>query len=226
MNRLVTLLSLLSLPLLGQGVPSSFTNSTVTTIPDGNPVGMREQFAVSGISGEVSNVTVRLDITGGFNGDLYAYLVNPQGQLAILLNRVGVGGSNPFGYSDDGFNVTLAAIGNNVHYYNNDTPTIVGGQLTGTWAADGRNINPQSNPGLFDSASLNQGLNIYSGANGSDVNGAWTLFVADLASGGGSPSLNLAILSIMTVPEPKSWVLFLVGGLMTWGLLRKRPYVW
>lgn len=68
--------------------------------------------------------------------------------------------------------------------------------------ADGRNINPQSGPTVFGSAASTAGLNLYSGLNGSDLNGTWTLFVADLVAGGGSPTISGAILSIMTEPEP------------------------
>jgi hypothetical protein len=43
---------------------------------------------------------VQLDITGRFNGDSYAYLIDPQGQVAILLNRLGVTSGNAFGCGD------------------------------------------------------------------------------------------------------------------------------
>ena len=116
---LILLLGLLALNGWSQSLTtSSFTNSTVTAIPDGSPVGLMEQFNVSGAGGSVSNVQVTLDLTGGFNGDLYAYLAGPQGQFAVLLNRVGVTGSNPFGYGDAGMNITLDGLaGNNIHDY-------------------------------------------------------------------------------------------------------------
>src|SRR5580700_2970733 len=79
---------------------SSFTNNTPNAIPDGNPVGVTELFNVSGVSGAITNVQVQLDITGGFNGDLYAYLVDPQGHMSVLLNRVGLSAGNPSGYAD------------------------------------------------------------------------------------------------------------------------------
>jgi subtilisin-like proprotein convertase family protein len=98
-------------------VSSSYTNNTPAGIPDGNPVGAAEQIAVSGVSGLITNVQVQLNITGGFNGDLYACLVNPAGQMVVLLSRAGVTSGNPFGYSDAGFNITLAAAAtNDVHY--------------------------------------------------------------------------------------------------------------
>ena len=219
MKYLTILISLLSLRLLGQ---SSFTNNIVLGIPDGNPVGIVEQLNVSGLIGTVNDVTVQLDITGGFNGDLYAYLVDPEGHQAVLLNRVGLSGSNPFGYSDSGFNITLAAVGNDVHSYQGFSPTYSGGQLTGTWAADGRNIDPQSAGSLFDTTSPTTGLAIYNGLDGGGLNGTWTLFVADSVPGGGNATFQNAVLSIMTVPEPQTLTLSLIGGALMWVIIRRR----
>jgi hypothetical protein len=220
---IITALLLAATPIWAQTVDStSFTNSTVTAIPDGNPVGVTEQINASGLGGSVTNVQVQLDITGGFNGDLYAYLVSPLGQMVVLLNRSGVDGSNPFGYSDAGYNITLSGTAtNDVHYYQANTYSIAGGQLTGTWAADGRNIDPQSSGSIFGSTLPTAGLNLYNGLNGGGMNGTWTLFIADLAAGGGSPMLNSVVLTIMTVPEPQTWVV-LAGGLMAFYLCRSR----
>jgi len=215
---LILSLGLLVLPSWGQSLTSSYTNSTVTVIPDGNPVGVMEQFNVTSLSGSITNVQVTLDITGGFNGDLYAYLVNPQGQFVVLLNRPGVTGSNPFGYSDAGMNITLDGLaGNNIHDY------AIGGSgsysLSGTtWAADGRNVNPQAAGGVLYGTSTAANLSLFQNT---DANGVWTFFIADLGAGGGSASLNGVILSIMTVPEPQTW-LMLGGGLALFGLLRRR----
>jgi hypothetical protein len=54
------------------------------------------------------------------------------------------------------------------------------------------------------------GLNLYNGLNGGDVNGTWTLFIADLPAGGGSPTFNQAVLTIITVPEPQTIALSLL----------------
>ena len=221
-NVILTALLLASAPVWAQTVvATSYTNSTVTGIPDGNPVGVTEQFTVSGQSGTVTNVQVQLNITGGFNGDLYAYLVSPQGQMAVLLNRPGLDGSNPFGYGDAGFNITLdGAATSNIHYYQSGSYSLSGGQLTGTWAADGRNIDPQSGGSIFGSTLPTAGLNLYNGLNGGGMNGTWTLFIADLAAGGG-PTLNSVVLTIMTVPEPQTWVM-LGGGMAIFCLFRRR----
>ena len=221
-NAILTALLLVATTmwLPAQTVSTSATNNTSASIADGNPVGTTEQLNVSGVGGTVTNVQVTLDITGGFNGDLYAYLVNPLGQLVVLLNRPGLDGSNPFGYSDAGFNITLdGTVTNDVHYYQANTYSMADGQLTGTYAADGRNIDPQSAGSVFGSALPTAGLNLYSGLNGGDMNGTWTLFIADLAAGGGSPTINSVVLSIMTVPEPQTWVM-LGGGLAMFCLCR------
>ena len=191
--------------------------NTVTATPDkaipvGNPTGVSVQFNVTGSTGVVSDVQVNLDITGGFNGNLYAYLTGPQGQMAVLLNRVGVTGSNPFGYSDAGFNITLDANAtSNIHDYGSTGySTNSSGQVTGTWKADGRNINPLSSGSLFDSAPTTSGLNVFEDT---AATGVWTLFVADLSSGGGQADLSSVGISVITVPEPGTWAL-LGGGLV------------
>jgi hypothetical protein len=228
MKRIIMMMAMVLLAgtVGAQTETGSSTNKTVNSIPNGNPVGVTEQLNVAGLSGSVSSVTVALDITGGFNGDLYAYLVNPLGQMVILLNRSGVSGSSLSGYSDAGFNITLAASGNDIHYYDNFTPTFTDGQLTGTWAADGRNIDPQSAGSVFSSTSPTAGLNLYNGVNGGDMNGTWTFFIADMAAGGGSPVLNSVALTIMTVPEPQTWGLLIMGGWVgICGLMRRRHAV-
>jgi len=220
-NAILTALLLAAAPVWAQTiVTTSYTNSTPAGILDGNPVGVTELFTVSDLSGSITNVQVTLDITGGFNGDLYAYLVSPQGQMAVLLNRPGVDGSNPSGYGNAGFNLTLDGLAtNDIHYYQSGSYTLTSGQLTGTWAADGRNIDPQSAGSVFASTLPTAGLNLYSGLSGGDVNGTWSLFIADLVGGGSSPTLNSAVLTIMTVPEPQTWVM-LGGGLAMFCLCR------
>src|SRR5688572_11567413 len=114
-------------------------------IPDGNATGWSDTRTVTmtGVPDTiVLDVNVRLNISGGYNGDLYAYLVHSSG-FAILLNRSGKTGSDAFGYGDAGYNVTFddGAANGNIHMYQGVlNPN--GGALTGTWAPDGRNVNP------------------------------------------------------------------------------------
>src|ERR1035437_4874984 len=56
---------------------------------------------------QITDITFTFTTTGGWNGDLYAYLSHGDGQ-AILLNQVGASGGSPDGYSTSGFNnITL-----------------------------------------------------------------------------------------------------------------------
>src|ERR1035438_7189056 len=90
---------------------STFANSGL--IPDGSPVGSSGTATASGYLPSISDISVNLNISGGYNGDLYAYL-SYGGVLVPLLNRVGVtgtGGGDAFGYGETGFNVTLSSAG-------------------------------------------------------------------------------------------------------------------
>ena len=186
-------------------------NSPNATIPDGSAVGWSGTATASGYLPSLSSVSVNLNISGGFNGDLYAYL-SYGGVLVPLLNRVGVtatGGGSSFGYSDAGFNVTLSSAGaNDVHFYQNYSQSFnVSGQLTGTWQPDGRAIDPQSSPSTFDTASRVS----FDSYNGLNPNGTWTLFIADLSAGAQSQLISWE-LDITAVPEPVNVALGIFAG--------------
>ncbi len=74
------------------------TNSTVYNIPDNNATGITSTIAVSGINpstlvaGAVVSVTV--NITHTYTGDLEIRLVSPSGQSILLSNRRGGSGNN------------------------------------------------------------------------------------------------------------------------------------
>jgi len=69
----------------------SYTFSNNAAIPDGDLSGLALSTNLAGMSpSSISNVDVRLNISGGYNGDLYGYLVGPNGGFAVLLNRSGV----------------------------------------------------------------------------------------------------------------------------------------
>jgi subtilisin-like proprotein convertase family protein len=197
----------------------SVTNTPNAAVPDANPAGLASALNVSGMSGVTAGLTVALNITGGFNGDLYAYLLSPQGSLVVLFNRVGISSGNSFGYGNTGFNVTLdSAAVNNIHTYQSGSYSLNGGgQLTGTWAPDSRTIDPLAAPSAFDAAPTGSTL---ANLDGASPNGDWTLFIADL-SGGGQSTLVSWGLTIVTVPEPQTNTL-LGGGLAAfWMLARK-----
>lgn len=197
---------------------TNLTMEVGSMIPDNDPNGLAISTNLTGINGNISDVTVGLDITGGYNGDLYAYLVGPNGGYAVLLNRVGTGDGNTSGYSDSGFNITLDDSGayDNVHYYQNDDPTITGGVLTGTWASDGENVDPQGD--LVGSAPSTATLASFYGTN---PNGTWVLFLSDLSPGGVSTVTDWTLnIDTSAVPEPETWVMLGTGLILLAGIRR------
>ena len=198
---------------------SGFANSGV--VPDANPTGWADSRTVSIYDSSITDISVKLNVSGGYNGDLYAYL-SYNGVLVPLLNRVGVTATSPsssFGYSDTGFNITLSSIGTDVHFYGANAHTLNGsGQLTGAWQVDGRAIDPDSSPGDFDSASRTT----FGGLNGLNPNGTWTLFFADMSAGAESTVVSWE-LDITAVPEPANLALGIFGGLFVLaGICRAR----
>src|ERR1035437_3050659 len=185
---------------------STFANSGL--IPDGSPVGSSGTATASGYLPSISDISVKLNISGGYNGDLYAYL-SYGGVLVPLLNRVGVGSGDAFGYSDTGFNVTLSSAGAfDVHTYGSHGPSINGsGQLTGTWQPDGRAIDPLGAPSTFDAP----GTVTFGSYTGLNPNGTWTLFLADLSAGAQSQLVSWN-LDITAVPEPVNVALGIFAG--------------
>ena len=189
---------------------SGFANGG--NIPDGNPNPWSDTRSLSGITdGSILSLSVRLDISGGYNGDLYSYL-SYNGVLVPLLNRVGVGSGNAFGYNDSGLRVTFTDSGpSNIHFYQASLGYDISSGA-GQWRPDGRMINPlTSAPAAFDAP----GTTTFASFNGMNPNGDWTLVVADTSSGGGQAQLMSWGLDITTVvPEPTSLALAALGALL------------
>jgi len=155
-------------------------------VPDNNYSGWADTRTVSAApAGTISSLEVSLDIAGGWNGDLYAYLVNGSG-FTVLLNNIGTG---TYGNAGSGFNVTFSdagASGLGTYMANGS------GLVTGSWQADGAGF------GSF------VGLN---------PNSTWTLFVADTSGGGVSTVENWGLsMDIVAVPEPAAWAGLIFGG--------------
>ena len=195
---------------------TSFTNTLNQNIPDGSPVGLVSSTTVSGLTYNLASMSINLDITGGFDGNLYAYLLGPNGQMAVLFNRVGISSTNAFGYGNAGFNITLTNGAPDIHFNQSGGSA----QLTGIWSPGGRNIAPNSPGSAFDPAGV-YGLNAFSVFDNIDPNGQWTLFIADLANGGGQSVFVDWSLTIVTVPEPQTWAL-IIGGAGALLALRRR----
>ncbi len=179
-------------------------NGLNALIPDGNVNGYQNAQTISGLGvheSVITDVNVRLNFSGGYNGDLYVYLSHSSG-FSVLLNRAGRTGGNSFGYGDAGFNVWLddSAAGD-IHNYGGNS----GAPLAGTYQPDARNVNPAT---VTDLSSRSAFLSAF---NGLDPNGTWTLFVADV-SGGDANTLVSWELEITAVPEPTIWALGIFGG--------------
>jgi subtilisin-like proprotein convertase family protein len=190
-------------------------------IPDGPLTGWSDTRTISmpGMT-SIQDVNVTLNLSGGWNGDLYAYLTHGDG-FAVLLNRVGRGesGVGAAGFQGGGtLNVRLddsALL--NIHAVGSP-----GTPPTYAYQPDGRNISPLETVGNFTLATATAQLGRFSGIN---PNGSWTLFIADV-SGGDVNTLNSWSLEIAAVPEPASLiegsvaVLFLGG--VVWLYRRKQ----
>jgi hypothetical protein len=200
---------------------SGFENGGI--VPDGSTSPWSDTRTLSGISGmSIEGLSLRLSLSGGCNGDLYGYL-SFNGTMAILLDRLGVGTGNAFGYSDAGLNVTFTdAAANNIHFYQ----AVAGWDITGgaAWQPDGRTINPvTSPPEAFDAA----GTATLSSFNGMNPNGNWTLVLSDLAAGGGETKVLSWGLDVTTtaVPEPAGMAiaaLMLLAGRLAQRIALKR----
>jgi len=204
----------------GQVFSTNVLTTVNTAIPDGNFSGLASTATISTLPGAITSVTLTLDITGGFNGDLYAYLAGPVGGFSVLVNRTGVTSGDPAGYADTGFNITFANGSPNVHFYQLNSPGFDSGsgQLLGTWAPDGRNIDPASSPSAFGSASTGADLSTFVGH---AANGNWTFFIADMSGGGQSTLVNWGM-TVVTTPEPQTWMMITGGVGFLWALKRSR----
>jgi len=204
-------------------------------LDDGQPYGASfVQTIHSSSFVSLTNIAVTLNISSlNANGDVFAYISNNvSGKYAVLLNRPGWNNINQAGYRDNGYNVTiddLAGASRDIHTYHVTLGLALNGTLgtplTGSWSSDGRtsfvdwtgptvlDVN-NSDPRLATLGTLDKA--------GLSPSGDWTLFIADLSSGG-DVVLNSWALELMgVVPEPSS-VLLLAGGLPAlWWMVRRR----
>jgi subtilisin-like proprotein convertase family protein len=192
----------------------SYSFTPNRTIPDGNPAGISEVKNLNSAIGSISSLTVRLKITGEFNGDLYGY-IRHGGRLAVVLNRPGKMAQHPHGYADQGLDVTsqTGAANGDIHVYEGVVIPPTGAAVTGTWEPDGRPVDPAN---VMDTSARSTSLADFTGT---DASGEWTLYLADLESGGtnmlsqwsldisgGPPSTNLppvlsAIPNVVMTPD-------------------------
>ncbi len=194
-----------------------------SAIPDGTPIGITSSTninlgALTGdTTSQIVNVDVRLNITGGYNGDLYGYLVLQSADgsttTSILLNRVGRNAADDSGSATFGFgSITLSGnTGTDIHL-------ATGATDGGTYLADGRTLSPTGSFAGANATPGTAGLNILDGHN---ANGTWTLFLADV-SGGDVSTLVSWGLDISVVPEPITYALMIFGAVVMTVAMRRR----
>ncbi len=192
-------------------------------VPDGSSAGVAnvQHIHPTELSGSIASLSVSLSIgglgpSGAFNGDLYATLQHESGAFAVLLNRPGRTLVSPWGYGDNGMQVTFADTdgASDIHTYRLTLGGPPVGPLAGTWSADGRIADPsevtESSPRL---ASMDSFL-------GAEASGTWMLFLADVEPGG-QAVLESWSLEISLVPEPSACAGLAALGLLGWGTCRR-----
>ena len=195
-------------------------------IPDNDASGIARTYQASGLAvGVPYTLTVSLSVEptgfGAFNGDYYAYLLHetPTGSgfgLAVLMNRVGSSVEQPSGYSDSGFSFTFAdAAEQDVHKYRVSLGGAATGIATGTWQPDGRRVDPLVSLDTSARTALLAPLGQM------DPNGQWTLFIADVETGGTGKLTSWQVRATAVVPEPTSVMLLGLGSL-AWVACRRR----
>lgn len=209
-------LRLRSLPLLfamacvpaAHGAVTTYSDAAGVLIPDGSSSGLGRLITVPASAESVVSIEVSLQIDAApsaFLGDLYVYLSNGT-DSAILLNRAGRTTSAPAGYGDNqNLNVTFSASGaSDIHNYRTavtGSETIpLSSVLNGIWQPDGRLTDPAL---VLDTSPRTNLLNVFDGDNAA---GNWTLFVADLSTGGQHELVSWSI-TLTTVPEPSALLL-------------------
>lgn len=205
--RVLAILLLLS---SGLQAATTIVDYTVnSSVPDNNPTGLVDARTLTGSTiTKITSIEVRLKLSGGWNGDLYAFLQHDSG-FSVLLNRHGKTSGDPIGSGSSGFDITLSddAI--------NDIHTSIGasGLITGLFQPDARNVDPDL---VTDLDSRTSYLSSFQGL---DANGSWTLFVADMSAGDEAMLLGWGM-TILGTPEPSRALLLMVG--LAGAMLRRR----
>jgi subtilisin-like proprotein convertase family protein len=172
-----------------------------TVVPDNDDVGITDirTISIPGLD-EIENVTVNLHFTGGWNGDLYAYLLHDSG-FSVLLNRPGRSLSALDGSATVGMAITFddSAV-SDIH----TAIPMSGGSVSGTYQPDGRETDP------YNTLNTDARTAMLADFIGLDPNGTWKLFVADQSAGEES-TLQSWSLTITAVPEPSAVMLAALG---------------
>jgi subtilisin-like proprotein convertase family protein len=206
MKTLTFLIALLLLPTATQAaVSQTFVMSSPASIPDGDLSGLVQSITPSTTIGTLNSITVSLQTTDGWNGDLYAYLWHG-GEISVLLNRISRSTTNLAGSHTSGLDITfdMTAL-TDVH----GAPGTFGSIISGTYQPDGRNIHPND---VLDTTPRTAGLDVFTG---DEASGEYRLFIADVATGDTATLVSWSItLTGEAIPEPSSAILLLASSLV------------
>jgi subtilisin-like proprotein convertase family protein len=188
----------------------SATWSGTQAIPDNNASGVAFSFNISTpVYAAVTNLTLDLNLSGGWNGDLYAYLSHGNG-FVVLFNRIGRTSATPFGSGSSGMSIELS------DSYPSEIHQFSGPALTGNFAPDGRNVSP------YNALDTDPRSAFFSSFAGLDVSGNWTLFLSDVSPAAVSTVQSWTLnLGVTTIPEPATGTLMVVG--VAWAMRRRIP---
>lgn len=219
----ILLLTAFGPALAAQGAVFTFNPGALVPEVPASGLALKETLSAAQIAGPITRLTVTLNLSGtgangAYNGDLYAYLKHGTG-FAVLLNRPGKTALNPWGYGDNGLTVTFddtLALPDS-HTYQVTLGGAPAGPLTGTWASDGRHVDPAS---VLDTDLRTAILGSFLGL---EASGDWTLYLADL-NGGATARLDSWALNLNApgiIPEPGVWALASSLGLLGFALWRR-----
>jgi len=181
---------------------TTLTNTYIinTSVPDNSGIGISNTQQVSTEITSISEVSIQVTMSGGWSGDIYAYITHGSG-FAVLLNRPGRSLIEPAGSGTIDLSVILAdSAATDIH-----TGIPASGSLSGIYQPDARAIDPDNS---LDTTPRTAFLSSF---NGLDPNGNWTLYVADVATGDTMTVANWS-LTISGVPEPATGLLASLGA--------------
>ncbi len=171
---------------------ADFVGAGVGAIPDNSPTGLTITFSVSGIVQPINKVRLRLGLAHTFMSDLEATLTSPNGVAHLLV--FGRAGRNPasfFGYPAD-LNGTYTFDDTGSDLWASAAPLSSTGILaSGRYATSTGGTNLSNHGGCSTSLS-----GAFDGLSGVNVNGTWTLKIADLVSSD-TGSISSAVLSVL-----------------------------
>lgn len=189
----------------GATVVQTYSSTPGAVVPDNNLSGLVDTIDVSTAMTSVDKVTVTIETTGGWAGDIYAYL-HYDGVTSILLNRPARTLAAPAGSSASSMTITLddSAV-SDIHGV-----TVGADPITGTFQPDGRNVDPLT---VTDASPRTTNLGDFIGA---DPTGVWSLFIADVSAGDEATLVSWSIsLTGDVVPEPSIAILGALGLLLS-----------